>query len=42
MDRIVRGNAMAYLPVHAPIGKKDYKTSATSFQIPRQNSLGKA
>ena len=31
----------AYLTVHAPIGKKDYKTSATSYEIPGQNPRGK-
>ena len=29
-----------YLTVHAPIGKKDYKTSATSFQVPGDNPRG--
>ena len=24
----------AYISVHTPIGKKDYKTSATSFNVP--------
>jgi Type IX secretion system membrane protein PorP/SprF len=32
----------AYLSVHALIGKNDYKTSATSFQVPGQNPCGKA
>ena len=27
----------SYLTVHAPLGKKDYRTSATSYSIPRQN-----
>ena len=31
----------AYLTVHAPIGKKDYRTSATSYSIPGQNPRGK-
>lgn len=31
-----------YLTVHGPIGKKDYKTSATSFNIPGENPRGKA
>jgi type IX secretion system PorP/SprF family membrane protein len=31
-----------YLSVHGPIGKKDYKTSATSFSVPGQNPRGKA
>jgi type IX secretion system PorP/SprF family membrane protein len=30
-----------YLTIHAPIGKKDYKTSATSFQVPGENPRGK-
>lgn len=29
-----------YFTVHAPIGKKDYKTSATSYNIPGQNPRG--
>lgn len=32
----------AYLSVHAPIGKKDYKTSSTSFSVPGQNPRGSA
>ena len=31
-----------YLTVHAPIGKKDYKTSSTSYQVPGQNPRGTA
>lgn len=31
-----------YLTVHMPIGKKDLKTSATSFQIPGENPRGSA
>jgi type IX secretion system PorP/SprF family membrane protein len=31
-----------YLTVHGPIGKKDYKTSATSFEVPGQNPRGSA
>ena len=31
----------AYLTVHAPIGKKDYRTSATSYAIPGENPRGK-
>ena len=31
-----------YLSVHGPIGKKDYKTSATSFSMPGQNPRGNA
>jgi type IX secretion system PorP/SprF family membrane protein len=30
----------AYFSIHGPIGKKDYKTSATSFQVPGQNPRG--
>lgn len=30
-----------YLTAHAPIGKQDYKTSATSFNVPGQNPRGK-
>ncbi len=29
-----------YLSVHMPIGKKDYKTSATSYNMPGQNPRG--
>jgi type IX secretion system PorP/SprF family membrane protein len=29
-----------YFTMHGPIGKKDYKTSATSFQIPGENPRG--
>ena len=29
-----------YLSVHAPIGKMDYKTTATSFNVPGQNPRG--
>src|SRR5438552_16431688 len=29
-----------YISAHAPIGKKDYKTSATSFNVPGQNPRG--
>jgi type IX secretion system PorP/SprF family membrane protein len=29
-----------YLTVHGPIGKKDYKTTATSFNIPGENPRG--
>ena len=31
-----------YLSVHAPIGKKDYRTTATSFEIPGENPRGKS
>src|SRR5215211_7809312 len=29
-----------YLSIHAPLGKKDYKTSATSYQVPGENPRG--
>src|SRR3954447_5537682 len=31
-----------YASVHGPIGKKDYRTTATSFEIPGENPRGKA
>lgn len=31
-----------YISVHGPIGKKDYKTTATSFRIPGENPRGNA
>ncbi len=31
-----------YLTVHAPLGKKDYKTNATSFSIPGENPRGQS
>jgi type IX secretion system PorP/SprF family membrane protein len=31
----------AYLTVHGPLGKKDYRTSATSYAIPGENPRGK-
>lgn len=31
-----------YATIHGPIGKKDYKTSATSYEIPGQNPRGNA
>lgn len=31
-----------YLTVHAPIGKKDYKTTATSYTVPGENPRGQA
>src|SRR5437762_9595576 len=31
-----------YLSVHGPIGKKDYKTSPTSFNLPGQNPRGRS
>ncbi len=31
----------SYLTIHAPIGKKDYRTSATSYSIPGENPRGK-
>jgi type IX secretion system PorP/SprF family membrane protein len=30
-----------YLTAHAPLGKKDYRTSATSYSIPGENPRGK-
>lgn len=32
----------AYLSAHGPIGKKDYRTTATSFQVPGENPRGKS
>jgi len=31
-----------YLTIHGPIGKNDYRTSSTSFQVPGENPRGKA
>ena len=31
----------AYLSIHGPIGKKDYRTTATSFAVPGQNPRGR-
>lgn len=31
-----------YLTIHGPIGKADYKTTATSFQVPGENPRGQA
>jgi type IX secretion system PorP/SprF family membrane protein len=31
----------SYFSIHAPIGKNDYRTSSTSFQVPGQNPRGK-
>lgn len=31
-----------YLSIHGPIGKKDYRTNATSFEIPGENPRGKS
>ena len=31
-----------YLTIHAPIGKADYKTTATSYNVPGENPRGKA
>lgn len=31
----------SYITVHGPIGKSDYRTSATSFSVPGQNPRGK-
>lgn len=30
-----------YFTIHAPLGKKDYRTTATSYEIPGQNPRGK-
>lgn len=32
----------AYFTIHGPIGKKDYRTSATSFSVPGENPRGRA
>ncbi|HMO60996.1 MAG TPA: type IX secretion system membrane protein PorP/SprF [Ferruginibacter sp.] len=32
----------SYMSIHGPIGKKDYRTSATSFQIPGENPRGRS
>lgn len=31
-----------YLTIHGPLGKKDYRTNATSFAVPGENPRGKA
>ena len=31
-----------YLTIHSPIGKKDYRITATSYQVPGQNPRGNA
>jgi len=31
-----------YLTLHAPLGKKDYRTSSTSYRVPGQNPRGKS
>ena len=31
-----------YLTIHSPLGKKDYRTSSTSYQVPGENPRGKA
>jgi type IX secretion system PorP/SprF family membrane protein len=31
-----------YLTIHAPLGKNDYRTSATSYKVPGENPRGKA
>lgn len=31
-----------YVTVHGPIGKKDYRTSATSYRVPGENPRGKS
>ena len=37
----IKGAPMtSYLTIHGPIGKKDYRTSSTSFRIPGQNPRG--
>jgi type IX secretion system PorP/SprF family membrane protein len=33
---------VAYVTVHAPIGKQDFKTSATSFSVPGENPRGQS
>ena len=32
----------SYFTIHGPLGKNDYRTSATSFDVPGQNPRGKA
>ncbi|HSU28270.1 MAG TPA: type IX secretion system membrane protein PorP/SprF [Chitinophagaceae bacterium] len=32
----------AYFTIHGPMGKKDYRTSATSFNVPGENPRGQA
>ncbi len=32
----------SYFTIHAPIGKNDYRTSSTSYNVPGQNPRGKA
>ncbi len=31
-----------YFTIHAPLGKKDYRTSATSYRVPGENPRGKS
>jgi type IX secretion system PorP/SprF family membrane protein len=31
-----------YVSIHGPIGKKDYRTTATSFEVPGENPRGKS
>ena len=31
-----------YLSIHSPVGKKDYRTTATSFEVPGENPRGKS
>jgi type IX secretion system PorP/SprF family membrane protein len=31
-----------YISIHGPLGKNDYRTSATSFEVPGENPRGKA
>lgn len=39
----IKGAPMTtYLTLHAPIGKNDYRTSSTSFQVPGENPRGRA
>ncbi len=39
----IKGAPMTtYLSVHGPIGKKDYRTSSTSFNVPGENPRGSA
>ena len=32
----------SYVSIHGPIGKSDYRTSATSFSVPGENPRGKS
>src|SRR6267154_3046411 len=31
-----------YFTIHSPLGKKDYRTSSTSYDVPGENPRGKA